>query len=158
MINLCVPVIVRGRGLPKLPTNRGVPVRAEWQAHIDELLQTYQEKRRQIQEMQSKLEAIEAEAEAADGMVRVKVDRQGRLASLDLDPRVQRRLGATELAEAIMEATKAAQTEVTNLIREAMQGLAPEGGAEHGFDIAKLLPERPDDINAVRERLGILPP
>ncbi|WP_165966368.1 YbaB/EbfC family nucleoid-associated protein [Actinomadura sp. 7K534] len=133
-------------------------MRAEWQAHIDELLQTYQEKRRQIQEMQSKLEAIEAEAEAADGMVRVKVDRQGRLASLDLDPRVQRRLGATELAEAIMEATKAAQTEVTNLIREAMQGLAPEGGAEHGFDIAKLLPERPDDINAVRERLGILPP
>ncbi|MCQ0008438.1 YbaB/EbfC family nucleoid-associated protein [Actinomadura madurae] len=52
-------------------------MRAEWQAHIDELLQTYQEKRRQIQEMQSKLEAIEAEAEAADGMVRVKVDRQG---------------------------------------------------------------------------------
>ncbi|GAA0567988.1 YbaB/EbfC family nucleoid-associated protein [Actinomadura livida] len=133
-------------------------MRAEWQAHIDELLQTYQEKRRQIQEMQSKLEAIEAEAEAADGMVRVKVDRQGRLASLDLDPRVQRRLGATELAEAIMEATKAAQTQVTNLIREAMQGLAPEGAAEHGFDIAKLLPERPDDINAVRERLGILPP
>ncbi|WP_165970783.1 YbaB/EbfC family nucleoid-associated protein [Actinomadura sp. 6K520] len=133
-------------------------MRAEWQAHIDELLQTYQEKRRQIQEMQSKLEAIEAEAEAADGMVRVKVDRQGRLASLELDPRVQRRLGSTELAEAIMEATKDAQTQVTDLIREAMQGLAPEGAAEHGFDIAKLLPERPDDINAVRERLGILPP
>ncbi|NED57142.1 YbaB/EbfC family DNA-binding protein, partial [Micromonospora aurantiaca] len=48
-------------------------VRAEWQAHIDELLQTYQEKRRQIADMQSRLETIEAEAEAADGMVRVRV-------------------------------------------------------------------------------------
>ncbi|XRQ10854.1 YbaB/EbfC family nucleoid-associated protein [Actinomadura welshii] len=133
-------------------------MRAEWQAHIDELLQTYQEKRQQIQEMQSKLEAVEAEAEAADGMVRVKVDRQGRLTSLELDPRVQRRLGPTELAEAIMEASRDAQSQVTEQIRAAMQGLTPEGGGEQGFDLAKLLPERPDDINAVRERLGILPP
>ncbi|MFG2084968.1 MULTISPECIES: YbaB/EbfC family nucleoid-associated protein [unclassified Spirillospora] len=133
-------------------------MRAEWRAHIDELLQTYQEKRQQIQEMQSKLEAIEAEGEAADGMVRVKVDRQGRTTSLELDPRVQRRLGITELAEAIMEATKDAQSQVTDQMREAMRGLAPEGAADEGFDIAKLLPERPDDINAVRERLGILPP
>ncbi|MCP9950804.1 MULTISPECIES: YbaB/EbfC family nucleoid-associated protein [Actinomadura] len=132
-------------------------MRAEWQAHIDELLQTYQEKRRQIQEMQSKLEAIEAEAEAADGMVRVKVDRQGRLTSLELDPRVQRKLGSEQLAEAIMEATRDAQTQVTDQMRAAMQGLAPEGAAESGFDIAKLLPERPDDIDAIRERLGILP-
>ncbi|MEO3826950.1 YbaB/EbfC family nucleoid-associated protein [Actinomadura sp. B10D3] len=132
-------------------------MRAEWQAHIDELLQTYQEKRRQIQEMQSRLEAIEAEAEAADGMVRVKVDRQGRLTSLELDPRVQRKLGSEQLAEAIMEATRDAQAQVTDQMRTAMQGLAPEGAAESGFDIAKLLPERPDDIDAIRERLGILP-
>ena len=131
---------------------------AEWQAHIDELLQTYQEKRRQIQDMHSKLETIEAEAEAADGMVRVKVDRQGRLTSLELDPRVQRRLGATELAEAIMGASKDAQSQVAAQMRAVMRGIAPEGAAEQGFDIAKLLPERPDDINAVRERLGILPP
>jgi len=158
MINLCGPVIVRGRGLSKLPTNRGVPVRAEWQAHIDELLQTYQEKRRQIQEMQSKLETIEAEAEAADGMVRVTVDRQGRLTSLELDPRVQRRLGSAELAEAIMEASKEAQSQVADQMRAAMQDLVPEGAAKENFDIAKLLPERPDNIDAVRERLGILPP
>ncbi|TDC73622.1 YbaB/EbfC family nucleoid-associated protein [Actinomadura sp. 7K507] len=132
-------------------------MRAEWQAHIDELLQTYQEKRRQIQDMQSTLESIEAEAEAADGMVRVKVDRQGRLTSLELDPRVQRRLGAAELAEAIMEASEEAQSRVTDQIQAAMRGLVPEGAADAGFDIAKLLPERPDDIDAVRERLGILP-
>ncbi|MGH3239297.1 MAG: YbaB/EbfC family nucleoid-associated protein [Spirillospora sp.] len=132
-------------------------MRAEWQAHIDELLQTYQEKRRQIQDMQSKLESIEAEAEAADGMVRVKVDRQGRLTSLELDPRVQRKLGVTELGEAIMEASKDAQAKVADQMREAMTGLAPQGAADQNYDIAKLLPERPDDINAVRERLGILP-
>ncbi|TQM67212.1 DNA-binding protein YbaB [Actinomadura hallensis] len=133
-------------------------MRAEWQAHIDELLQTYQEKRRQIQEMQSKLETIEAEAEAADGMVRVTVDRQGRLTSLELDPRVQRRLGSAELAEAIMEASKEAQSQVADQMRAAMQDLVPEGAAKENFDIAKLLPERPDNIDAVRERLGILPP
>ena len=132
-------------------------MRAEWQAHIDELLQTYQEKRRQIQDMQSKLEAIEAEAEAADGMVKVKVDRQGRLTSLELDPRVQRRLGSAELAEAIMEASRDAQAQVVEQMRAAMQGLAPEGAAEGGVDFGKLLPERPDDFDAIRERLGIPP-
>ncbi|MFB4301424.1 YbaB/EbfC family nucleoid-associated protein [Actinomadura sp. NTSP31] len=134
-------------------------MRAEWQAHIDELLQTYQEKRRQIQEMQSRLETVEASAEAADGMVRVKVDRQGRLTSLEFDPRVSRKLGSEELAGAVMEASKKAQADVADQLREAMQGLAPEGGSGQGggFDIAKLLPERPDDIEAVRQRLGIQP-
>nr|WP_277820199.1 YbaB/EbfC family nucleoid-associated protein [Actinomadura sp. RB99] len=125
-------------------------------------MQTYQEKRRQIQEMQSRLETIEASAEAADGMVRVKVDRQGRLASLEFDPRVSRRLGSEELAEAVMEASRKAQADVADQVRAAMQGLAPEGasgegGEGGGFDLAKLLPERPDDIEAVRQRLGIQP-
>ncbi|MFD0691547.1 YbaB/EbfC family nucleoid-associated protein [Actinomadura fibrosa] len=132
-------------------------MRAEWQAHIDDLLRTYQEKRQQIQEMQARLETIEAEAEAADGLVKVKVDRQGRLTSLELDPRVYRKLGSEELAEAIMEASKDASGQVAEQMRTAMQGLAPEGAAEAGFDLGKLLPERPDDIEAVRERLGILP-
>lgn len=133
-------------------------MRAEWQAHIDELLQTYQEKRRQIQEMQSRLETIEASAEAADGMVRVKVDRQGRLTSLEFDPRVSRKLGSEELAEAVMEASRKAQADVAEQMRAAMQGLTPEGASgEGGFDLTKLLPERPDDIEAVRARLGIQP-
>ncbi|QKG24720.1 YbaB/EbfC family nucleoid-associated protein [Actinomadura verrucosospora] len=134
-------------------------MRAEWQAHIDELLQTYQEKRKQIQDMQARLETIEASAEAADGMVRVKVDRQGRLTSLELDPRVSRKLGTEELAEAVMEASKKAQADVAEQMRAAMQGLTPAGaaGEEGGFDLAKLLPERPDDIEAVRARLGIQP-
>jgi DNA-binding protein YbaB len=134
-----------------------VAVRAEWQAHIDELLQTYQEKRQQIADMQSRLEAIEAEAEAADGMVRVKVDRQGRLTSLEFDPRVQRKLGSEELAEAILEASKDAQAQVAEQMRTAMQGLVPEGQSEGGFDLTKLLPERPDDFEAVRERLRMPP-
>jgi len=132
-------------------------VRAEWQAHIDELLETYQEKRRQIADMQGRLEAIEAEAEAANGMVRVKVDRQGRLTSLELDPRVQRRLGSEELAEAILEASRDAQAQVADQIRAAMQGLSPEGTTERGFDVTKLLPERPDDFDSIREHLGIPP-
>ena len=132
-------------------------MRAEWQAHIDDLLQTYQEKRRQIQDMQSKLESIEAEAEAADGMVKVKVDRQGRLTELELDPRVQRRLGSAELSEAIMEASKDAQRQVTEQLQSAMQGLNPEGAEGGAPDLTKFLPERPGDFDALRERLGILP-
>ncbi|MBE1533369.1 YbaB/EbfC family nucleoid-associated protein [Actinomadura algeriensis] len=132
-------------------------MRAEWQAHIDDLLQTYQEKRRQIQDMQSKLESIEAEAEAADGMVKVKVDQQGRLTELELDPRVQRRLGSAELSEAIMEASKDAQRQVTEQLQSAMQGLTPEGTEGGVPDLTKFLPERPGDFDALRERLGILP-
>ncbi|WP_131736238.1 YbaB/EbfC family nucleoid-associated protein [Actinomadura roseirufa] len=132
-------------------------MRAEWQAHIDDLMKTYQETRKQIQEMQARLETIEAAAEAADGMVKVTVDRQGRLTSLNIDPRLYRKISSAELAEAIMTACKDASGQVAEQMRTAMEGMVPEGAAEAGFDIDKLLPERPDDLDAVRARLGIPP-
>ncbi|WP_131736232.1 YbaB/EbfC family nucleoid-associated protein [Actinomadura roseirufa] len=130
---------------------------AEWQAHIDERLKAYHEVRERIQDMQARLETTEAAAEAADGLVKVTVDRQGRLTNLELDPRVFRKLGSEELAEAIMTASKNASGQVAEQVRAAMRDLVPEGTAETGFDLGKLLPERPDDIDAVRERLGVLP-
>jgi DNA-binding protein YbaB len=150
-----------GRARPDDPT--GTPgggertrVRAEWQAHIDELLAEYKQKHAQLMQLQERLSQIEAEGQSEDGTVKVKVDRQGRLTSVEFEPRGLRRLGSEELADAVMEASRNAADQVSGQLQEAMEGLVPEGAGEPGFDITKLVPEPPRDFEAVRERYGLL--
>ncbi|WP_395103427.1 YbaB/EbfC family nucleoid-associated protein [Actinomadura sp. SCN-SB] len=131
-------------------------MRAEWQAHIDELLAEYKRRQAGLKQLQERLAAIEAEGESEDGTVKVKVDRQGRLTSVEFDPRGLRRLGSEELAEAVMEASGKAVGEVSAQMKQAMEGLVPEGAAEEGFDLTKLVREPPRDFDAVRERYGLL--
>ncbi|GLZ03007.1 hypothetical protein Acsp03_04740 [Actinomadura sp. NBRC 104412] len=131
-------------------------MRAEWQAHIDELLAEYKRRQAGLKQLQERLAAIEAEGESEDGTVKVKVDRQGRLTSVEFDPRGLRRLGSEELAEAVMEASGKAVGEVSAQMKQAMEGLVPEGATEEGFDLTKLVREPPRDFDAVRERYGLL--
>lgn len=131
-------------------------MRAEWQAHIDELLAEYKRRQAGLKQLQERLAAIEAEGESEDGTVKVRVDRQGRLTSVEFDPRGLRRLGSEELAEAVMEASGKAVGEVSAQMKQAMEGLVPEGAAEEGFDLTKLVREPPRDFDAVRERYGLL--
>ncbi|RFU39480.1 YbaB/EbfC family DNA-binding protein [Actinomadura logoneensis] len=136
-------------------------MRAEWQAHIDELLGQYREQRDRLKGLQEKLEGIEASAEAADGMVRVTVDRQGRLTALELDPRVYRKLASAELSEAVLEASRDASAQVADKIAEAMRDITPAGPAGEGAgpggipDLGKLLPEK-FDMDSIREHYGLL--
>ncbi|MFC5184020.1 YbaB/EbfC family nucleoid-associated protein [Actinomadura harenae] len=135
-------------------------MRAEWQAHIDELLGQYREQRDKLQGLQEKLADIEATAEAADGMVQVTVDRQGRLTALELDPRVYRKLASAELSEAVLEASRDASAQVADKISQAMQDVTPAGpagsAASGGIpDLGKLLPEK-FDMDSIREHYGLL--
>ncbi|WP_026414771.1 YbaB/EbfC family nucleoid-associated protein [Actinomadura oligospora] len=135
-------------------------MRAEYQAHIDQLLGQYREQRDRLKGLQERLEGIEASAEAADGMVRVTVDRQGRLTALELDPRVYRKLASSELSEAVLEASRDASSKVAEEISQAMQDLVPSGpsgeGATGGIpDLGKLLPEK-FDMDSIREHYGLL--
>jgi DNA-binding protein YbaB len=131
-------------------------VRAEWQAHIDELLAEYKQKHAQLMQLQDKLSQIEAEGQSEDGTVTVRVDQQGRLTSVEFEPRGLRRLSSQELSDAVMEATRNAADQVAGQTREAMEGLVPEGAGEPGFDFTKLAGEPPRDFEAVRERYGLL--
>ncbi|MCP2343615.1 YbaB/EbfC family nucleoid-associated protein [Actinomadura rupiterrae] len=131
-------------------------MRAEWQAHIDELLGQYREQRDKLKGLQERLATIEASAEAADGMVRVTVDRQGRMTELELDPRVYRKLASAELSAAVLEASNAASEQVAEQTRQAMEDIAPKGSPGGGIlDLGKLLPEK-FDMDSIREHYGLL--
>ncbi|MFC5745148.1 YbaB/EbfC family nucleoid-associated protein [Actinomadura rugatobispora] len=131
-------------------------MRAEWQAHIDELLKEYKKQHEQLKKLQDRLTALEAEGEGGDGAVKARVDRQGRLTSLEFDPRRYRKLGSEELAEAVLEAARNAADQVSGKAREAMEGLVPEGAEQSDFDFTKLVGDTPGDFDAVRERYGLL--
>ncbi|HEX2314101.1 MAG TPA: YbaB/EbfC family nucleoid-associated protein [Thermomonospora sp.] len=130
-------------------------MRAEWQAHIDELLKEYREKRAQLRELQERLATAQATATAADEMVTVTVGPQGQIKNIEFDPRVYRRLSPTELADAIMEAAEAAAAQVRQEVQEAVTPLAPPD--IENFDLNRILGAPPRDFEETRERYGFRP-
>ncbi|MER5323642.1 YbaB/EbfC family nucleoid-associated protein [Streptosporangium roseum] len=75
------------------------------------------------------LAKVEGQAEAAKGLVTVRVGADCRIRDLKLDPRVMR-LPSAELAEAIKEAANTAVDQVAGRAREitaVLTGEAPEG-------------------------------
>ncbi|REE96572.1 YbaB/EbfC family nucleoid-associated protein [Thermomonospora umbrina] len=130
-------------------------MRAEWQAHIDELLKEYRDKRAQLRELQERLATAEATATAADGMVTVTVGSQGQIKNVEFDPRVYRRLSPTELADAVMEAAENAASQVRQEVQDAVNPLAPPD--LEGFDLGKILGAPPRDFEETRERYGFRP-
>lgn len=130
-------------------------MREDLQAHIDELMEQYKAKRAQFQDLQRQMSTAGATVTAADGMVTVTVGAQGRLTGLEFDPRVYRKLSPSELAECVLAAVGEASGQVGDQMRAALEPLVPDGtsyGDAGGVDFSKLLPERPDDLDALKER------
>jgi DNA-binding protein YbaB len=129
----------------------------EWQAHIDELLEQYREKRAQLKDLQRTMSEMGATVTTEDEMITVTVGPQGRLASLELNPRVYRKLAPSELAEAVLAAVREASAQVDGQVRAALEPMMSDrdDGDEGGFDLSKVLPERPDDLDAFREKYGL---
>jgi DNA-binding protein YbaB len=133
-------------------------MREDLQAHLDELMEQYQAKRAQLQELQRQLGTAQATVTAADGMVTVTVGAQGRLTGLEFDPRVYRKLSPSQLAECVLAAVQEAGGQISDQMRTALEPLVPDGtsyGDIGGVDLAKVLPERPGDLDAVKERYGL---
>jgi DNA-binding YbaB/EbfC family protein len=128
-------------------------MREEWQAHIDELLERYQQQREQLKDMQAKLASLGATGEAADGMVKVTIGAQGQLTKVEFDPRVYRKLASEELAEAVLAAARDASGQIDEQRREAMSGHVPEEVLDGDFE--KILPDDLTDFEAVRARYGL---
>lgn len=134
-------------------------MRPEWQAHIDELLDEYRRKRADLKKLQEMMESAEATVTAADDMITVRVGPQGRLLGLEFDPRVYRKLSPSELADAILVAVQEAAAQVGDQIRAAMESQMPESTsyenvAGQRLDLSKLLPEHPEDFQALKEHFG----
>jgi DNA-binding protein YbaB len=133
-------------------------MREDLQAHLDELMEQYQAKRSQLQELQRQMGSAEATVTAADGMVTVTVGAQGRLTGLEFNPRVYRRLSPSELAECVLAAVQEAGGQVGDQMRAVLEPLVPNGtsyGDMGSVDLSKVLPERPDDLDSLKERYGL---
>lgn len=133
-------------------------MREDLQAHLDELMEQYQAKRAQLQELHQRMGAAEATVTAADGMVTVRVGAQGRLTGLEFDPRVYRRLSPSQLAECVLAAVQEASGQVGEQMKAALEPLVPDGtsyGDMGSIDLSRVLPERPDDLDALKERYGL---
>jgi DNA-binding protein YbaB len=129
----------------------------EWQAHIDELLAQYREKRNQLKDLQRRMSEAGATVTTEDEMITVKVGPQGRLVGLEFNPRVYRKFAPSELAEAVLAAVREAGAQVDGQLRAAMEPMMPAGdyGEVGGFDLSDVLPERPDDLDAFRAKYGL---
>jgi DNA-binding protein YbaB len=143
-------------------------MQAEWQAHIDELLEQYREKRDQLKNLQRTIGEAGATVTTEDEMITVKVGPQRRLVGLEFNPRVYRKLSPSELAEAVLAAVREASSQVDGQVRAALQPMLPDDGSYEagsggeisgggGIDLSKILPERPDDLDAFREKYGLRP-
>ncbi|MBC6460515.1 YbaB/EbfC family nucleoid-associated protein [Actinomadura sp. HBU206391] len=133
-------------------------MREDLQAHLDELMKQYRAKRSQLQDLQRQMGSAQAIVEAADGMVTVTVGAQGRLTGLEFDPRVYRRLSPSELAECVLAAVNEAAGQVGDQVRAVLEPLVPADtafGDVDGADLSKVLPQRPDDLEAMKQRYGL---
>jgi DNA-binding protein YbaB len=97
----------------------------EWQAHIDELLERYRQKRDQLRDVQRTADAATATVTTEDEMITVTVGPRGRLVGLELNPRVYRRMSPSELAAAVLSAAGEASAQVDGQVRAALASLRP---------------------------------
>lgn len=136
-----------------------LPMRPEWQAHIDELLEEYGRKRAQLKDLQEQMASVQATVTTEDEMITVTVGPQGRLIGLEFNPRAYRKYSTAELADAVLAAVQEATAQVGDQMRSAMQPMLPDqetvrNATGTGLDLSKLLPEHPEDLQAMRERYG----
>ncbi|MGA8112392.1 MAG: YbaB/EbfC family nucleoid-associated protein [Actinocatenispora sp.] len=130
-------------------------MRADWQAHIDELMDQYRTMRDNVSAMQEQVREIVGTAESEDGLVRASVGYRGDLSGLEIDPRVLRSYDSLTLSETILAVAQAATTDLRRQMTETMSPYLPEslgdlGGIEKQVDLKRLLPEDPTDPGRLR--------
>lgn len=104
-----------------------------------------------IQQMQRELAGVSGEAEAARGLVRVRVTPAGMPTSIDLDPEATR-LPAEELSAAIMSAIGDATVRAS----EQMRAIVGEVVAADDLDAMMRGTVSESDVRSVREQLDEL--
>ncbi|WP_433207163.1 YbaB/EbfC family nucleoid-associated protein [Dactylosporangium sp. CS-047395] len=130
-------------------------MRAEYQAHIDELMQQYRQVRDNLGRMQREMAELTATAQSEDELVKVTVDHRGALTAVDINPRAFRALDSATLGETIVATAKAATDDLRRRVQELVTpnmpdvaGLSRMGG---DFDFSKMFPEDPKDMPGLRD-------
>ncbi|WP_326820311.1 YbaB/EbfC family nucleoid-associated protein [Streptosporangium sp. NBC_01756] len=106
----------------------------ELHAQLEAMVEEYNQQATQMREAYAKLREVESSATSKDGLVTVKAGPQGRIMRIDLDPRITKKLSASEISASLMEQIQAATADVTEQTHRLMAPFVPEG-----VDIEQLL-------------------
>jgi DNA-binding protein YbaB len=93
---------------------------------------------------------VRGRASSEDGLVRVVVDRRGRLVSLEIDPRVFRRPDSRRLAESIVRVVSVAAADADRQVEKAFEGLVSPADirAQLDFDVEAMFTRFDEEISA----------
>ncbi|MGN9836739.1 YbaB/EbfC family nucleoid-associated protein [Nonomuraea sp. H19] len=118
----------------------------EFQAMIEGLAEEYNRQAAQIRDMYAALRELVVTATSDDGMVTVTMGYRGQIQSLQLNPRVYRKLSPSELSATILAQINAAAAQVAEHSKDLMAPFVPDGipyeevfGAD--ADLASFLPQ-----------------
>jgi len=132
-------------------------MRAEYEAHINELLEQYRQVRDNLGRMQREMAELTATAESPDEMVKVTVDHRGELTAVEVNPRAFRSLDSVTLGETIVATAKAATGELRRRVQELVTPNIPDvaglSGIGGDFDFSKMFPADPQDLPGLRDML-----
>ncbi|TDE51559.1 YbaB/EbfC family DNA-binding protein [Nonomuraea mesophila] len=96
-----------------------------FQATVKELADQVNQQVERLRDAYGAINAIESTMASPDGMISVTVGPQGQVRGIELNPRVYRKLSASELAGALMEQINRATATVTEQRRRLMEPLMP---------------------------------
>ncbi|MET9343408.1 MULTISPECIES: YbaB/EbfC family nucleoid-associated protein [unclassified Nonomuraea] len=86
---------------------------------VRRLLADFEAEMRPLHEARQRMADVRGHGEAADGLVRLEVVPGGALSGLTIDPRAMR-LGSAALAEAVLEAARAAAADAATRVSETI--------------------------------------
>ncbi|TDE36146.1 YbaB/EbfC family DNA-binding protein [Nonomuraea mesophila] len=92
---------------------------------LEQLVQEVNQQTEQLKQMQDKMRDLSATSRSKDGMVSVTVGPQGEVRTIDLDPRVYRKLSPSELSASIVEQIGKAAGQVRGDMKELMEPFVP---------------------------------
>ena len=125
-------------------------------SELEALMTEYRKRRARTAELQRQIREISGTAVTPRQTVKVKVDAQGGLLSIEFPTGAYKRMAPNELAEAIQGAVAEAKGKAMEALGELMQPELPAGInfadlVQGRADMAKALPDEPQMPDSVRE-------
>ncbi|TYB56032.1 YbaB/EbfC family nucleoid-associated protein [Nonomuraea sp. PA05] len=93
---------------------------------LEQLVQEVDQQTEQLRQMQERMRELAATATSKDGMVTVTVGPRGEVRTIDLDPRVYRKLTPSELSDTIVAQIRDATRQVSGEMKELMEPFVPD--------------------------------
>jgi len=125
-------------------------VSSSLQDQLEQTLAEYRRKRADLHEMQAKMAEMTSTATAPRNVVSATVDTHGQITGIAFPTNAYKNMAPAELAAAVRDTVRKAQTMAREELVELMEPMMPPGmsmrGKEPGkLDIDRMFPENPED-------------